>query len=40
MIDFDMISLTLSLVGIFLGMALVVKALVASQRIHVKCENV
>jgi hypothetical protein len=35
MIDFDMISLALSLLGISLGMALV-----ASQRINVKCKNI
>ena len=40
MIDFDMISLTLSLLGISLGVALVANSLVASQRIHVKCENI
>lgn len=40
MIDVDMISLVLSLLGISLGMALVAKALVASKRINVKCENI
>lgn len=40
MIDFDMISLFLSLAGIFLGVLFLVKALAASLKIQVKCESV